>query len=249
MSHYAPNDDRPDFMVLLGLLPPYLEEDIRKAYKEKAKVLHPDRGGDPESFNRLRSAYDRALDYSEFRKSRREWLAAQVVQYTEHLELVSELKSLGCVLKAETEDWRSRSWGDFAQVTESILEIRASGTEFGDEFAELLSERRELLESIRLIDMSDSRLTDAGLRCLTSLSELLRIDVRQTGVSADGVKQTCSQLKRLEAIHVGQTAVGWLRRLNLRRAFPDVEFITDMTAILDSSPRSRYTSLAQMAMG
>ena len=37
-------------MVTLGLLPPYTLEDIRAAYREKAKTLHPDRGGTPADF-------------------------------------------------------------------------------------------------------------------------------------------------------------------------------------------------------
>ena len=72
MTQHISYDARLDFMVLLGLLPPYSAEDIRKAFKTKAKTAHPDGGGDQAAFKRLRDAYERALEYAEFWKSRRD---------------------------------------------------------------------------------------------------------------------------------------------------------------------------------
>lgn len=36
-------------------------EQIRAAYRQRALVVHPDHGGDPEAFRALRAAYDEAL--------------------------------------------------------------------------------------------------------------------------------------------------------------------------------------------
>lgn len=41
----------------LGLPPSASEADVRSAYRERVKDAHPDRGGDRESFRRLREAY------------------------------------------------------------------------------------------------------------------------------------------------------------------------------------------------
>jgi hypothetical protein len=236
-------------MALLGLLPPYSHGDVRKAYKERAKQAHPDRGGDPEAFNQLRHAYDRALEYVEFRASRRDWLANQVEQYTRHLAFVDELEALGCDLAIEAEDWRQRSWGEFAQVTESILAVHANGPEFGDPLAESLDENRQLLESIRLLDFGNSGLADSGLLTLTSLKELLRIDVRNTPVTVEGLSRFCEKLQRLETVHIGGTSIGWLQRLKLRRSFPEIEFVVEMKVSLDASPRTRFSHLAELALG
>ena len=48
MPHSRSNespDGRPDFMAMLGLMPPYALEDVKAAYLAKAKELHPDKGG------------------------------------------------------------------------------------------------------------------------------------------------------------------------------------------------------------
>ena len=39
------NQQAPEFMAVLGLLPPYTEEDVKQAYWSKVKKLHPDHGG------------------------------------------------------------------------------------------------------------------------------------------------------------------------------------------------------------
>ena len=37
-------------------------EEIKKAYREKAKIHHPDRGGDPEIFQKVSQAYSTLTD-------------------------------------------------------------------------------------------------------------------------------------------------------------------------------------------
>jgi curved DNA-binding protein CbpA len=59
-------------MVTLGLLPPYTLEDIRAAHREKAKTLHPDRGGTRADFETLHEAYERAQEYVRFHLDRRQ---------------------------------------------------------------------------------------------------------------------------------------------------------------------------------
>ncbi len=48
--------------AVLGLTPQATVTDIRTAFRALALQLHPDRGGDPEAFLRLRQAHDAALD-------------------------------------------------------------------------------------------------------------------------------------------------------------------------------------------
>lgn len=43
--------------ALLGLETDATESEIRSAYREKVKRVHPDQGGDPETFRRVRDAY------------------------------------------------------------------------------------------------------------------------------------------------------------------------------------------------
>src|SRR5438128_2592661 len=74
-------DNRPDFLVALGLLPPCSAEDVHRAYKARAAELHPDHGGSPAEFLNLQSAYSQAQEYAKFQEGRRMWLASQVEPY------------------------------------------------------------------------------------------------------------------------------------------------------------------------
>ena len=51
----------PACLVVLGLTPPVDREAIRRRYRALALVNHPDRGGDPAAFIKIKAAYDQAL--------------------------------------------------------------------------------------------------------------------------------------------------------------------------------------------
>jgi hypothetical protein len=43
---------------ILGLKRSASQEDIKNAFRQKAKETHPDKGGDPEEFKKVREAYE-----------------------------------------------------------------------------------------------------------------------------------------------------------------------------------------------
>ena len=47
----------------LGLDLPCSEQDVKRAYRQLAEELHPDRGGDRQKFLLLRKQFDEALEY------------------------------------------------------------------------------------------------------------------------------------------------------------------------------------------
>ncbi|MEC0259346.1 DnaJ domain-containing protein [Paenibacillus lautus] len=51
-----------DYYKVLGLPITCTSEDIKRAFRKKAKTLHPDAGGDPEAFKLLKEAYDVLTD-------------------------------------------------------------------------------------------------------------------------------------------------------------------------------------------
>ncbi len=55
----APGDDLEVCYKLLGLSPSASWPEVERAYREKAKVHHPDRGGDDDAMRALNDAYAR----------------------------------------------------------------------------------------------------------------------------------------------------------------------------------------------
>ena len=55
--------DTPPCIVALGLSMPCSEADVMRAYRERVKQLHPDRGGDMREFLRLQSHFEQAVHF------------------------------------------------------------------------------------------------------------------------------------------------------------------------------------------
>lgn len=53
--------ERPSCLTTLGLSSGCTEEEVMEAYRQKVKTLHPDRGGDLQSFLQLQETFEEAL--------------------------------------------------------------------------------------------------------------------------------------------------------------------------------------------
>jgi hypothetical protein len=212
-------------MVTLGLLPPYTLEDIRAAYREKAKTLHPDGGGTPADFEMLHEAYERAQEYMRFHLDRREWLASKVERYVKQNEVVNEVRRLGGEIEVEQIDWMKRSFGDFALVTEMLRGIRLRGLADGDAFLSYLAEHAAALVYLLRLDVSGSRISDDAVLGLQAIESLQGLDLSGTPIStkALGVVKGLRHLKRL---NLAGTSISWWVRWRLRRSFPRLKVIT-----------------------
>src|SRR5205814_9518791 len=87
--------ERPPFMVTLGLMPPYMAEDIEKAYLARVKDIRPDLGGDPKPFYEVQTAYMQAKEYVKFRGDRRGWIAKRMEEYLGVQETMEGIKKFG----------------------------------------------------------------------------------------------------------------------------------------------------------
>lgn len=219
---FAQPEDRPDFMVLLGLAPPYDVETVKQAYLEKARQAHPDRGGKQADFVRLQEAFERATQFAEFKASRLRWLGAQVERYARQERFVAELRGLGAQVETERIDWLRHSFGDdFAQVAERVVAISLNGPRFGDDSAVLLASAAEELTGLATLDFSGSQLTDHGVERLAALSGLRKLNLSRTAVTNAGL----ASLARLTSLHqlgLYGTRTNWWGRWRLRRALKHV---------------------------
>ena len=60
-THAPRHKQRPEFMVRLGLSPPYAEEDVKAAYRVQAKRVHPDHGGSAQDFHALQMGMENSV--------------------------------------------------------------------------------------------------------------------------------------------------------------------------------------------
>lgn len=219
---FAAPDERPDFMVLLGLTPPYDVETVKQAYLQKARAAHPDRGGDPADFKRLQEAFERATEFAEFKASRLRWLGAQVERYARQEQLIAELRASGAEVETEKIDWLRHSFGDdFAQVAERVVAIKLSGAQFGDLQASRFASTAEDLLALANLDFSHSQLTDRGVSQLTRLSGIRKLDLSRTGITNASVPWL-ARFASLRWIGIQGTQINWWGRWRLHRALPEV---------------------------
>lgn len=220
-----------EFMAVLGALPPYDVEDIKAAYRNKARAAHPDRGGDPADFIRLKQAYDQAMEYATFCGNRRAWIAAHVEPYLLQEEVIAEVLRRGGRVEIERFDWMAKSWGkDFPLLAERLRHVYVRDMADGDRFLAFLTEHepRHLVG----LDVAGSRVSREGLRRLAGYELLRWLDVSGTDVDAPTLQSLLNDLPALKALNVRKTRVGWWGRWQLRRARPELRVVDEETVAL-----------------
>lgn len=213
-------------MRKLELLPPYSEQDVKRAYREQAKHAHPDAGGSPEDFVELHDAYERALDLVTFQGSRRNWIGQRVDLFLARSQLVEQIKAAGGYCQLQPPDAYLQDYGpDFAHILCQLSAVHLTGKTVGDEMLKDLAASPAAAE-IQFLDLSESRITDAGLGRLAEL-RLGGLDLRSTRISLRGLAQL-KYLHELEWLHAGKTRIGFWGRRRLRRQFRGLELIVDL---------------------
>ncbi|HCK40118.1 MAG: hypothetical protein CMJ72_02690 [Planctomycetaceae bacterium] len=209
------SESRPDFMVLLGLAPPYALEDVKAAYLVRAKELHPDRGGSPEEFDALQKAFEQAKKYLDFRSDRRGWIANQMTSYLGTQEMIERLEQFGAEVTSDAIDWLKKSFGDFAQLTENVISIRLEGSTQAEEMIRYMVEQQSELGSLTRLELPNCKISDAAVLELEAFQQLLHIDLSGTPVGKDATWIVDSILG-LETLDLRGTRVGWWMRRKVR---------------------------------
>ena len=223
LTHRAA-DGRPECMAYFGLLPPYTLEDVHKAYKARAREVHPDRGGSQSAFLQLQEAYEEAQAYATFLAGRRQWLSAQVEPYLQQQEIIDEVQRRGGRVVVEGVDWMNRSFGDFAVLAERLKSIELRNSNEADDLLRHLAQNRNALRYLRDLDLAGSAVSDAGLAHLTELRELRRINLARTRITESGAALLAA-LPELRQLNVAGTAIGWWARRRLARDLPGVSIL------------------------
>jgi len=212
-------DSRPDFLAVLGLLPPCSPEDVHRAYKARAAILHPDHGGSPAGFLLLQDAYAQAQEYAKFHEGRRKWLASQVEPYVAQQAIVAKVEREGGQVRIEQLAWMQASFGEFAILAERLRGIVLHDCTEADELLRDLAEQAAHLRHLREIDLTGSLVSDAGIESLCKLRGLERVNLESTLVTEKGIV-ALARLPELNYVHVGYTPLRWWTRWQLGRNHP-----------------------------
>ena len=218
-----PAEARPEFLVTLGLIPPCTVEDVKQAFLAKVKTAHPDVGGDAADFRKLQEAYERATEWAKFRASRIAWLSTWVEKYVEQDSVVTELQRRGAKVELEGVDWLRRSFGeDFSHVAEKVRSIQWHGPAVDDKAISWLSDHRATLTTLKLLDLTRSTISDAGVQHLAAFPALSELNLSETKITAAGLV-VLDRLPELEWLGLKSTSIGWLARMKLKVKYPKLE--------------------------
>ena len=202
---------------------PCTPQDVKEAYLAKAKLAHPDVGGDHERFLELQTDYERAVEFCKFHSGRSRWLADSVERYIEQQQVTAEIEQRGGRVTLEHLDWLKREVGeDFAQVLDTIAGVRFSGPANGDDDIDYLVARRQALGTLQWVDFSRSKISNRGLLRLAPFTDLRKIDLRDTAIGNSGLKLVKS-MPKIEWLGLSGSAVNWLGRFQLRRRLPQLQ--------------------------
>ena len=216
MSNHS-EPDVPACLAMLGLRPPLTLEDVKQSYLAKAMAMHPDRGGDPAEFVKLRAAFEEANDYVKFKASKLEWLASKIEAYAQQQEVATEAIERGGEIEMEETDWLRKSFGDdFGHVADKLVTVRLRNLAADDVFAILLGFRADSLKDLATLDLAGGSLTDEGLLQLKELKGLRHLDLRGTQVGKLGA-EAAGWFERLEFLGLPKGSVGMLGRLAMPR--------------------------------
>jgi hypothetical protein len=225
MSDPAPLD-RPPFMTILGLLPPYELDDVKAAYHDKARLLHPDHGGNPADFIHLKDAYEHAIQYVTFHGSRRTWIASHVETYLQQEEVIAEVLRRGGRVEIERLAWMQKSLGDgFPLLADRLRHIYARNLPDGDTFLTFLTNHKP--SYLVGLDLADTRASNQSLTRLTDFELLNWLNLSGTDIDYPTLQSLATSLPSLEWINVNNTQIGWLHRHQLKHAHPQLRVLTD----------------------
>src|SRR4051812_22619272 len=206
--------ERPACMATLGLLPPYMPEDVEKAYLAKVKEIRPDLGGDPKPFYDVQNAYMQAKEYLKFRGDRRGWIARRMDEYIATQEVEEKLQAFGANVETNFLDWLQKSFGEFAELTENIIGIQLHDVANGDAFIELLVEHRDQLLELKKLDLAGCTISDDAIRHLSVFRRLQELDLSRTPITWQSL-HIVDWLPELHEVGIEGTQLNWFTRRKL----------------------------------
>lgn len=204
-------DPRPEFMIKLGLVPPYAKEDVKQAYLTKAKEVHPDKGGTAEAFHELHAAFEAAQAYLEFRTDRRSWISAKMNRYIALESAATRLRELGAEVVTSAPGWLEQSFGDFAQLAETAVRVRAMDAANGNAIVSAMVDEYAALRELEVIELPGCQVSDDAVLTLAVFQQLTKLNLARTPITNRAV-DVADNLPNLLWLGLDGTNVSWWTR-------------------------------------
>jgi len=191
-------------------------EDVKRAYLDKVKDAHPDRGGERAAFDKIQRAFEEASAYLKFRSDRRLWIAARMDEYLGVLSLVERLHALGAEIDSSMLDWVRRSFGDFANLTESIVGIRLTNSHKVAELIDTMVGEQAALPALKRLELPGCPVTNLLALELRVFKSLAYLDLSRTPIT-DRALTVVEFLPELTSLNTDGTSIGWWARRKVER--------------------------------
>lgn len=198
------------FLERLGLSLPVTPEDVKQAYREKAKQSHPDRGGDSNQFHSLQQAFDEALAFAQRNGKRLPWIGVQMPLYIAQREILRLVELWDGTVEVQHLDWLEDTVGqDFTAIADRLVEINLSDRDVGDREMMELADQAEGLQFLEVLRLAKTQVGDTGIMKVTAVSNLRYLDVRGTNVS-QSLRKKLAELPQMSRVEGGSSLLDWL---------------------------------------
>lgn len=204
-------------MVVLGLLPPYAMADVKQAHRDKARLAHPDQGGSVGEFRRVQEAYEQAQEFLALQTDRRSWIAGQMDRYVAQQEVEERLRGFGALVEIRRTDWVQEIYGDFAELTATIVEIQLVDAPVGNAVVELMVAHRLALTGLKVLRLVGCGLSNEHAMKLSAFPLLTMLDLGRNPID-HRIAELAESLPDLRDMRVEGTSVGWWGRRRILRA-------------------------------
>jgi hypothetical protein len=138
-------------------------------------------------------------------------------EYLSEIELLTQLRALGAEVDTVMLDWVRKSFGDFADLTETIVGIRLTNSSAAPQLVEMLVQEQSCLAGLKRLSLSGCDVNDTVAWHLRPLKGLTELDLSRTAITWRALSLV-DFLPALVKFEVAGTRIGWWPRAKLNRA-------------------------------
>ena len=131
--------------------------------------------------------------------------------YLQSRELADKLVSFGAQVETNAVDWLQRSFGDFADLTESITAVRLENSNQAERMLNEMVKNAEALAKLVRLELPGCQVSDQGVLRCEVFQQLQHMDLSGTPVTKTALA-IVDRLPNLESLELLGSKVWWWSR-------------------------------------